>query len=374
MLPAVHLRPNRLVTGIPWGWSEAGLLLAVPALALLGVVIGAFVTSGRVRGHVLAAAGTSLVIGTAFAAGGLSVSLLEDAPAIARVSIGSGTWMLLVGAAISVFAGWQALGTEPSGRGVRYARLRAIYPTASLLGIVAAVAWGGLDSVSLVVEYGVRSGVFWPNTAAHLRLAGTSLAFGLLIGIPLGVMAARNEHVRRVALSVTGVIQTIPSLAMLGLLIAPLAALSQAYPALREVGIRGIGDTPALIALTLYALLPIVRNTYVGLAEVDPAATDAGRGMGMSRGQLLWRVEMPLAMPLVFEGVRAAAVLLVGITAVTALVGARNLGSFIFEGLGQAAPDLILLGALPIIVLAVIADASLTILARIVIPKGVRSA
>jgi osmoprotectant transport system permease protein len=185
--------------------------------------------------------------------------------------------------------------------------------------------------------------------------------------------ATRNRHVRSAVLGITGVIQTIPSLALLGLLVVPLAALAAAFPALRDLGIRGIGAAPGFIALTLYALLPVVRNTYVGLSEVDPAALDAGRGMGMSRAQLLFRVEFPLAAPLVAEGVRTAAVLLIGITTLTVFAGARNLGILIFEGLGQFAPDLILLGALPTIALAVAADLALGALARLLTPKGVRA-
>ena len=157
-------------------------------------------------------------------------------------------------------------------------------------------------------------------------------------------------------MGVAGVIQTIPSLALLGLLVVPLSALGQAVPFLRTLGVRGIGAAPGLVALTLYALLPVIRNTYIGLTGVDPAVVDAGRGMGMSRGQLLTRVEFPLALPLIMEGVRTAAVLLIGITTLTAFAGARNLGVLIIEGIGQFAPDLILLGALPTIMLAVTAD------------------
>lgn len=371
-LPAASLRPNRLAQGVAHSWLEAGPVLAIPVLALLIALFSAFIGTRAVRGHALSSTGVLLIGGVAFSLGSLSDSLLAKADVIARVSIGSGTWLTLAGAAIIAFSGYQAL--SDVGRRGGSARTRLLYPVFTLVLLGAAVADGGLAEVSLAVEYGIRTTVFWPAVGAHLRLAGVSLMLGLCIGVPLGILAARNSHVRRVALGLTGIVQTIPSLAMLGLLIAPLAALSAAYPTLREMGVRGIGDTPAMIALTLYALLPIVRNTYVGLAEVDPAVVDAGHGMGMSRAQLLWRVEMPLALPLVFEGVRAGAVLLVGITAVTALVGARNLGSFIFEGLGQAAPDLILLGALPIIALAIVADIGLTLLANAVTPRGVRSA
>ncbi|GAI98181.1 unnamed protein product, partial [marine sediment metagenome] len=164
--------------------------------------------------------------------------------------------------------------------------------------------------------------------------------------------------------------QTIPSLALFGLLIAPLSALSFAFPTLREIGIRGVGDTPAIIALIIYSLLPIVRNTYVGLRQLDIAVIDAGIGMGMSRTQVFRKIEVPLAAPLVLEGVRTASVQSVGLAAVAALIGAGGLGWFIFQGLGQAAADLILLGAIPIIFLALIVDTIIRTIIRLATPKG----
>jgi len=141
---------------------------------------------------------------------------------------------------------------------------------------------------------------------------------------------------------------------------------------LAALGLPGIGPLPGVIALTLYALLPIVRNTYVGLSEVDPAIVDAGRGMGMSGSQLLLRVEAPLALPLVIEGVRSAAVLVIGIAAVVAFVGVGTLGVLVFEGWGVQADDLILLGAVPMVVLAVAADSGLRALARAATSPGIR--
>ncbi|MFC1917670.1 ABC transporter permease [Chloroflexota bacterium] len=154
------------------------------------------------------------------------------------------------------------------------------------------------------------------------------------------------------------------------MLIAPLSALSFAFPALRELGIRGVGDAPAIIALTIYSLLPIVRNTYVGLRQLDIAVIDAGTGMGMSRAQVFRKIEVPLAAPLVLEGVRTASVQSVGLAAVAALIGAGGLGWFIFQGLGQAAADLILLGAIPIIVLAVIIDTVMRTIVKLATPAG----
>jgi osmoprotectant transport system permease protein len=151
-------------------------------------------------------------------------------------------------------------------------------------------------------------------------------------------------------------LQTIPSIALFGLLIVPLSALVAAAPWLAAFGIAGIGVTPAIIALVLYALLPVVRNTSAGLTGVDRAAIEAGRGMGLSRGQIFWQLELPLASPVLLAGLRIVIVQAIGLAVVAALIGAGGLGTFVFEGLGQYAVDLVLLGALPAIFLALGAD------------------
>jgi osmoprotectant transport system permease protein len=161
-------------------------------------------------------------------------------------------------------------------------------------------------------------------------------------------------------LNVLSFFQTIPSLALFGLLIAPLSYLSNQWPWLQQFGIRGIGWAPAVLALIGYSLLPIVRNTWVALSEVNPAVMDAARGMGMSTLQAFLQVRLPLALPVLLEVVRITTIQAIGLTAVAALIGAGGMGTFIFQGLGQAANELILLGALPTIGLALLADALLT--------------
>jgi osmoprotectant transport system permease protein len=231
---------------------------------------------------------------------------------------------------------------------------------------------GFYGDLSLAVEFAGNAGRFVQEAGRHVLLAFGSVGIGALIAIPLGIGAARSRRAEKPIFVIASAIETIPSLALFGLIIAPLSALSFAYPVLRDIGIRGVGATPALIALVLYSLLPIVHNTYAGLKQVSPAALDAGRGMGMSRGQLARRVEFPLAAPLVAEGVRTASVQSVGNTAVAALIGAGGLGHFIFQGLGQAAPDLILMGALPVIALALLTDTAMRAVVRGLTPRGVR--
>jgi osmoprotectant transport system permease protein len=151
-------------------------------------------------------------------------------------------------------------------------------------------------------------------------------------------------------------LQTVPSIALFGLLLVPLSMLAATLPSLAALGIGGIGVAPAIIALVLYALLPVVRSTVAGLSCVDRAVIDAARGMGMTRRQRFWQIELPLGAPVLLAGLRIVLVQAIGLAVVAALIGAGGLGSFVFQGLGQYAADLVLLGALPAIGLALVAD------------------
>lgn len=229
---------------------------------------------------------------------------------------------------------------------------------------------GWFKDFSVLQEFAGHEERFVQELLHHIFLVGTGVATGTILGIALGIWATRSKRAERPIFFIANITQTIPSLALFGLLIAPLSILSFTFPALREIGIRGVGDTPAIIALIIYSLLPIVRNTYVGLQQVDKAVIDAGTGMGMSRIQVFRKIEVPLAAPLVLEGVRTASVQSVGLAAVAALIGAGGLGWFIFQGLGQAATDLILLGAIPIIVLAIMVDAIMRTMVKMATPEG----
>ncbi|KAF0208773.1 MAG: osmoprotectant transport system permease [Actinobacteria bacterium] len=364
VLPFVELRPNRLVPGAMHGFAAAGpWAFAVWALVAMGFT-AAFLRGVKARLVAGSVSAIGIVAALSWALGSAADTLLAGQAPVSRVSMGAGVWVMLAGAAILGFAGQER---------THRVLWRLVAAAVVLVALFGAFHLGGLERISLVREFEVRASSFWGLLGNHLALASAGVGLGVMFGVPLGLLATRNRRARGVVLGVTGVIQTVPSLALLGLLIVPLSALSQAVPALRAIGVHGIGAAPGLVALTLYALLPVVRNTYVGLSGVDPAAVDAGLGMGMSRGQLLMRVEFPLALPLIIEGVRTASVLLIGITTLTAFAGARNLGVLIIEGLGQFAPDLILLGALPTIMLAVAADSALSAVGRAVTPEGVRT-
>ncbi|MGB2957879.1 MAG: glycine betaine ABC transporter substrate-binding protein [Bacteroidota bacterium] len=189
-----------------------------------------------------------------------------------------------------------------------------------------------------------RAADLWVRTGEHLVLTGISTFGAILIGVPLGVLASKVRSIRNPLTGMVGILQTIPSLAMLAIL---LALTGQ------------IGVVPAIIALTLYALLPIVRNTLTGIEQVPPASVEAARGLGMTTRQMILLVELPLALPTIIAGIRTAAVVGVGIATLSAFIGAGGLGEFINRGLALSNTDLILLGAIPAAVLAVLIDGSI---------------
>jgi osmoprotectant transport system permease protein len=239
-----------------------------------------------------------------------------------------------------------------------------------LVTLAILLASGWLRDLSVVREFLGREQRFLQELGRHIVLFSSSVLLGALLGIPLGIWAVSSKGTERLVFFITNIMQTVPSLALFGLLMAPLSALSFAFPLLRGLGISGVGVTPVVIALVIYSLLPVVRNTYVSIRQIDAAIINAGLGMGMSRARIFRKLEVPLAAPLVMEGIRIAAVQAVGNTTVAALIGAGGLGWFVFQGLGQAATDLVILGAVPIIVLALCIDAVMRFLVRLVTPKG----
>jgi len=183
-------------------------------------------------------------------------------------------------------------------------------------------------------------------TLEHLWLVGVSTLLAVLIGIPLGILIARWPGLNKPVLASANIIQTIPSLALFGFLLpAP------------WIGARA--DRLAILALLLYALLPLIRNTYTGIQGVDPSVVEAGRGMGMTNRQLLWQVQLPLALGVIIAGVRVAVVISVGLATIAAAIGAGGLGEYIFRGLAMVNDSVILAGAIPAAMLALLADVTL---------------
>jgi len=205
--------------------------------------------------------------------------------------------------------------------------------------------------VSLLSFYARHTGEALGLLGQHLLLVSISTAVAVAIGVPVGILLTRRPAWRGPVLGIANVFQTIPSLALFGILI-PLPFIG------------GIGARTAIVALIVYALLPIIRNTYTGIAGVDPAVREAGRGMGMTDGELLRRVEVPLAASVILAGIRVATVIGVGVATIAAAVGAGGLGVYIFRGVATVDDTLILAGALPAALLALAADMLFGVLER----------
>ena len=188
-------------------------------------------------------------------------------------------------------------------------------------------------------------------TLAHLLLVVTAMAFAIAIGLPLGLLIVHRPTLRNISLGVASVFQTIPSLALFGFLI-PIPFIG------------GIGRRTAIVALVLYALLPILRNTYVGITGIDPAVLESAEAMGMTEAQIVWRVRFPLALPVILAGIRTATILTIGIATIAAAIGAGGLGTFIFRGVAMVSDAVILAGAIPAALLAILADILLSWIER----------
>jgi osmoprotectant transport system permease protein len=189
-------------------------------------------------------------------------------------------------------------------------------------------------------------GEIFETTLEHIGLVGASMAIALAVGLPLGIFLVNRVRLQRWVIGGANVVQTIPSLALFGFLIP-------------VPWIGGIGASTAIVALSLYALLPILRNTCIGIAEVDPAVVESARGMGMTPRQVLWQVQLPLAAPVLLAGIRVATALCIGVTTIAAAIGAGGLGVFIFRGLAMVNNQVILAGAIPAACLAIAADTGL---------------
>ena len=342
-LPFVIAKANRIVPG-----QALGIFQALPApyplacvLALLVAALAALACRDP-RWRLAAALMGVLVVSLAVAAA--ADALTPPGNRVVRIAPGAGCWILLLCLGLLAIDAITRLQPGP------LVRTLALLLAAGVA--VAALAHGTFDHLSVMREYAANAERFAREFRQHLWLALGSLGAAVVVALPLGVLCHRLPRLRGAILGVLNFVQTIPSIALFGILMAPLSALAAAVPLAAALGIRGIGTAPAIIALFLYSLLPVVANTVVGLGRVAPAAVEAASGMGMTRWQILRGVELPLALPAVVTGIRIVLVQNIGLVAVAALIGAGGLGAFIFQGIGQTANDLVLLGAIPTVALA----------------------
>lgn len=348
-LPFLNWAPNRLVSGQPLGLQQVanglGWWLLLPALLLM---LLAFWPQKRASLALTLLCSETLFIALIAAGGYAAASLAQQGHPLARTSLGSGFWLA---AALALL-----MATDAISRLTRQALWRLLLNAQIWLPAVFLLLSGQLDALSLLKEYANRRDVFDQALSRHLLILGGTLLPALLIGVPLGWYCCRRPAIQSSVFATLNIIQTVPSVALFGLLIAPLSGLAREFPALTTLGISGIGVAPALIALVLYALLPLVRSVVSGLQNVPQAVIETARGMGMSGGQIFRQVEVPLALPVLLAGLRVTAVQTIGMAVIAALIGAGGFGAVIFQGLLSSALDLVMLGVIPVIALAVAVD------------------
>ncbi|WP_119944362.1 ABC transporter permease [Neorhizobium sp. NCHU2750] len=345
-LPFVVVKPNRILQGQGRPLIDALPLMGGPALATALVIVAFCLVIRLPQAVRLAVAALGLVGGIA-ALGWAGHAQLPAGNAYARVSPGSGFWLLAFSLSLAAVDVLAKLRLSPAKR----LWLLALV-TAALGGIFAS---GILSDISVMKEYANRSDVFWAEMSRHALLALGSMLVAFIIGLPLGIISHHVRWLRAVLLNSLNILQTIPSIALFGLLILPLGWVAMHVPGVAAIGVSGIGTAPAFVALVLYSLLPVVANTVAGLENVPAEANDAARGAGMTDLQRLALIEFPLTFPSLLAAIRIVLIQNIGMATIAALIGGGGMGVFVFQGLGQSAMDLVLLGALPTVAMSFVA-------------------
>jgi osmoprotectant transport system permease protein len=363
-LPLLNVAPNRLVSGQGVSlWDVLEIVLdsrnwlngfGVVAATLLCLAV--WLKPSRLARYGVVALAWALVLGLVALSGAYAsqVALLQSS--IARTSWGSAFWVLVLCLCLSVM---DALHRLELGLAVRAGVWLSL-----LCAVLGVMAGRGGEQLAIMKEYANHSEAFTPAVLRHLQIVVLALLPSLCLGLPLGWLLNRHASWQRWLLPPLNIIQTIPSIALFGLLMVPLAWLAVTLPGLAGWGISGIGVAPAVVALTLYSLLPVVRGMQAGLSQVPSAVLEAAQGMGMNTWQIFWWAQLPLALPVVLAGVRTATIQIVGLAAVAALIGAGGLGAIMFDGLFGNAQDVVLLGVLPILGLALLVNLAFAMLAE----------
>ncbi|WP_180899455.1 ABC transporter permease [Martelella soudanensis] len=341
--PFALSRANRIVSadGV-MVWAALPLWQAVALIAFVLAVV--LVILIRTPVNLRLAASIAAITALAVMVGRSGAFLMPDDNPYARISPGGGFWVMLFAFSIAMADAIVRKQLSPL--------LRIAFLAAAMAAIGVLLWSGAWDALSIIKEYDNRADAFWREGRIHVALAFGSLSAATVVGIPVGILCFRAPKVRAGILNSLNVLQTIPSIALFGLLIAPLAWIGRTVPGAAEIGIAGIGFAPAIVALFAYSLLPVVSNTVAGLDSVPRDAREAARGMGMTGRQLLFQIELPLAFPVILTGIRIVLVQNIGLAVIAGLIGGGGFGTFVFQGIGQTATDLVLLGALPVVGMA----------------------
>lgn len=341
-LPVGDFKLNRIMRPIPFTLSEViGVFGVLFSVFVLGVTLWSIAKRPTSRESSGSAWGLALLPGLLL--WGLSRTAplgMDFNPEAARMALGIGYYGIVMGIVLII-------GSLPNKVG----------PLVVMVGVILGlIVLGQVPMIGIVKEYQNYKTTFNAEFVRHLTLAFSSSLVATLPGILLGYWAYRQPKTSETIMSAVNLFQVAPTLSMLGLIMIPLSLLSQQFPLLKDLGIRGIGFAPAFIVLTLYALMPIVANAYAAFKQVDPAVLESAKGMGLTPRQILRQVSLPLASPIVLAGIRTAFTQNIGNAILAGLVGGGGFGAIIFLGLSQSASDLVLLGTLPVVALALMTE------------------
>jgi osmoprotectant transport system permease protein len=343
------LKPNRVLDGVSrtalqslgvWGWVLLGVWLAAVALSVAPM-------RARARGLAVGLTGGAAVVLALGRAAAVASTYTAANGDVARVSLGPSFWFLALASYLVVYAA-----TAWAHSGWR----RVLISLDPILGVLALLLSGSLSSLSILREYANNAGDFGAQLQLHLLYVLGATTGGIVIGIPLGLLAASRRRTEPAVFAVLNVFNVLPALAFIGLLNPLLAWLSARIPLLSAIGVRPVGWAPVLIVLTAYAAYPIARNAHAAIVTIDPSVLDAASGVGMGRWRRLLDVELPLAAPVIVAGIRIALVQATAGAIVAGLVGGGGLGTFVFLGASQTATDLVLVGTIPIVAIGLFFD------------------
>ncbi len=355
--PFLSFRPNRVVDGISatalqsfgvTGWLLIALWVTIAALTLTSSRPAPALVRGLL-GHV----GLGIALASS---GGAAAAYAAGQGTVARTSFDWAFYVMLFGLFLVQYSASAGVGSFAG---------RAVIVWAGIAIVVGLSLSGALAELGILREWLLARDTFAREFRTHLVYALGATGAAVALGIPLGVLSARSRTAETPIMGVLNLGQVFPALAFIGIMMPVLGALADRVPLLKALGVAGIGWAPVFIVLLIWALFPVVRNTLVAIRQLDPSVLDAARGMGMGRWRLLFEVELPLAFPIVLAGIRIALVQSTSGAILAAFVGGGGLGTVMFLGLEQTSMDLVLVGVLPIVALALVFDSGLRAIERL---------
>ncbi|MGL6009113.1 MAG: ABC transporter permease [Culicoidibacterales bacterium] len=339
LLPIVTISENRIQAGE----GISFFILAPEISGVMLIVSICFIMSTVLeipKGYLLQSITWLILVFVLFQSISNELHMLSIEGSSQRLSFTSGFWVFLLGS----YLYFQVIPWPKQ-------RWRITTVLVLILGLITIVVLANFSQLGLYQEYQLKVATYWKAVQQHVMLALSATVFVVGIGISLGFWIYRRPQVEGAIMMVINILQVIPTIALLGILMIPLTFISKSWPFLAELGIKGVGWFPAFIALICYGLLPMVVNTVAGLRNVDADVLEAAKGIGMTKRQIFKQVNLPLAAPVILAGIRISVTQAMGNTILAGLIGGGGLGNFIFLGLAQSAPELILLGALSVVVL-----------------------